>query len=887
MTEENNETKESKIEERKEKIVTELKKYQKYVIWIILGVVIWIGCWIRTRNISLLKDVTTGQYITADPDAMGFLRYVEYLAQNGHMIPIPDMLRYWPQGYSNLTEFSFLSYFITYIYKIVHWFWQTVTIQYIDIIYPVICFAIAMIFFFLLVRKLFDDDRIAILATAFLAVIPDFLFRTMTGVSDKEGLAIMLMFMALYFFILSLKEEKMWKSFTYSAVGGILTGIMGIVWGGVNFLYLTIGVFALLEIMFNRFNTKDLITYAIFVLFAINVSVLGYPARFTYLGFVFSTTTLPMVISLFSAIAKLIFDRFNIKFLKLKLPTGVTFLLIGFISIAIILAALQGPGYLLDKGHDFYQHLVQPFGSTRWSLTVAESQQPYIANLVSSMGWLWLIGVFTGISYLFYRTIEVLNPTRKIIMFRFTTFFVVFLFFFTMSRYASNSILNGESNVSLLLYIGSLFGLVSTILYFYLEAYYKGKDVYNNVEKMNRYWIFVIIWFIIMFVGARSALRLIFTFAPVTTVLFAFLMISLYDKSKSIDEKGYRGTIVAFLIVISIFALYNFEQNSLATAKSIGPSSYDQQWQIGMKWVRDNTPKDSAFAQWWDYGYAIQYGGQRATLTDGGNTLGALNYFVGRAVLTGQTETEALELLKAKNATHLLIVSDEIAKYAAFSSIGSDRNYDRFSWISTFGLNTAQTQETRNSTIYVYQGSYSFDEDFIYNDKVFPSKSSGIAGVFVQVGNDAISNNTLQQPIVAVVFNGQQTNIPLNCVVAGGQQIIFTDKGYPGCFMIIPQYDQATGQVNPIGAGLLLSRRVVSTNFARLYLFDEQSQYFKKVYDDSNTWAPIMVYGGRVIGPMKIWEISYPNNLNIPDYYYKNVVPDPAVELVDSSRYNQ
>ena len=66
---------------------------------------------------------------------------------------------------------------------------------------------------------------------------------------------------------------------------------------------------------------------------------------------------------------------------------------------------------------------------------------------------------------------------------------------------------------------------------------------------------------------------------------------------------------------------------------------------------------------------------------------------MGRNVLTGHSEQEALDFLYPHNTSYLLMVSDEIGKYPAYSSIGSDENYDRYSWISTFNLDQTQIKK--------------------------------------------------------------------------------------------------------------------------------------------------------------------------------------------------
>ena len=103
-----------------------------------------------------------------------------------------------------------------------------------DVIYPVITFAVAMVFFFLLIKRLFDW-KVGLLSTLFLVIVPAFLHRTMAGFSDHEALGVMLMFMAMYFYVIGWQSNTKWKSIGWGALAGIFTGLMGLSWGGWKF----------------------------------------------------------------------------------------------------------------------------------------------------------------------------------------------------------------------------------------------------------------------------------------------------------------------------------------------------------------------------------------------------------------------------------------------------------------------------------------------------------------------------------------------------------------------------------------------------------------------------------------------------------------------------
>src|SRR3989344_4313532 len=140
-------------------------------------------------------------------------------------------------------------------------------IQYIilaAIIYPPIALAIGLVFFFLLVKKLLNY-KVALIASAFLIVIPAFLFRTMAGISDKEALGTLLMFMAFYFLIYEWKHNNLKKSLIVGLLAGISTALMGLVWGGVSLVFLIIGIFGLVELLLHKFSKQKLYVYTMWI----------------------------------------------------------------------------------------------------------------------------------------------------------------------------------------------------------------------------------------------------------------------------------------------------------------------------------------------------------------------------------------------------------------------------------------------------------------------------------------------------------------------------------------------------------------------------------------------------------------------------------------------
>ena len=162
-----------------------------------------------------------------------------------------------------------------------------------------------------------------------------------------------------------------------------------------------------------------------------------------------------------------------------------------------------------------------------------------------------------------------------------------------------------------------------------------------------------------------------------------------------------------------------FVNSSNEQTKFSGPT-VTPQWQKAMFWLRENTPERSIIVHWWDYGYWVQYLGERPTVTDGGHGVGYWDHLIGRYLLTTPNPDAALSFMKTQNVSYLIIDQTDLGKYPAYSKIGSDPGgNDRYSQIPVMTLNPSQTQETAEGILRVYEGGTLVDEDIFYQDIFF------------------------------------------------------------------------------------------------------------------------------------------------------------------------
>ncbi len=890
------ESNEDIIKERKDKIMKFLKNNYNLIAYIVLAIIVWLSVKIRTRNLPLLRDITTETWtLGPDLDPFLFLRWAKYIVENGTLFAM-DTMRYVPLGYDVRGELLFHPYLMAWFHKIAVLFGSE-SVTHSAVLYPVFMFALTVIALFLFTRKIFvsslgerQANIIALISSFFLTIIPVLLPRTIAGIPEKESAAFLFMFLAFYFFLCSWESKKFVRGATFAILAGASTAGIALIWGGALFVFLTIGPAAFIAFLLGKMDKQKFYLYSLWVVSALAL-VYPFSTRFSIIGFFTTYITGSLIFVFFvAAFHMFVFTPYLAKYFtseKLsKIPPKIisTILLLIFIFFAI--SIFFGPSFIFSQIKSIWDTLIAP-SSTRLLLTVAENRQPYFTEWSGSFGpifkgqpiFFWLI--FFGSIYLFYKMISRMLMKKERIMLVLS--YVAFLFFLIFSRYSPNSTFNGTNMLSIFVYILGFVALVGCFGYYYYIYHKRNEE--HKLKNIEMGFIMLFIFFFFSILAARSAVRTIMVLVPSASIIVSYFSVAIFNDAKKIKDNTLKTTawvIVGIIIIAMVFAGYRFYGQINAEAANYAPSIYTQQWQKAMEWVRDNTPKDAVFGHWWDYGYWLQSIGERATVLDGGNAIGHWNHLMGRYALTGTNNTEAIEFLHAHDTTHFLIDSTDIGKYGAFSSIGSDLGYDRRSWISTFLRDNNQVQETKNSTIFVYAGGTVLDGDIIYDNngtRIFlPGGSAGIGAVLIEMDS---SRNLSSQPQGIFVYQNKQYKLPLRYAYVKGKFIDFGSGVESGVFLYT-KLTQTSLELD--GALLYLSERTVKSQLARLYLYKEDNPYFKLVHSEDDFLVAqvkaqnpeigdFVEYGG-LRGPIRIWEIDYPSEVGFREEYMLTYYPE-------------
>ncbi|MDP1695287.1 MAG: STT3 domain-containing protein, partial [archaeon] len=769
------------IQERKEKLVKFFKTKYDWIAYAILAIIVYIAVYIRTLNLPTLRDITTGGWtLGPDLDPFLFLRWTKYIIEHGSLMAI-DTMRYVPLGFDTSREMILLPYSMAWFHKLAVFFGST-SVEQSAVIYPVFMFALTVIAFFFLVRKIFIEDfgkikanAIALISCFFLTVLPALLPRTIAGIPEKESAAFLFMFLAFYFFISAWKSKTNFSRYSLVVLSGLATTAMSLIWGGSAYIYIVIAGAVFIGFFLGQINNARFYIYSVWLFISWLLPSL-FTSRFSLINLLTSTIS-GLSIGIFIIIG---FNLFLFKYFEKylngktisKIPKPVKSTILSIILAGLIGIIFFGFDFISHKFSDIIGNMITPI-TTRFGVTVAENRQPFFQEWASNFGpvvngiplffWLFFVG---SISLFYFMIRKIFTKKENIIL---TISYTAFLFALIFSRYSSTKLLNGTNGTSLFVYASGFIILIASFGYYYYAYFRENKE--EKLKDINFGIILLFFLFFFSIISARGSVRTIMVLVPPSAAIVAYFVISVFDYARKSKEssKIYAWIIFGIIFMITLLSAYNpsekvdsLYETSASQAINYGPTVYTQQWQKAMEWVRDNTPENAVFGHWWDYGYWLQSIGNRATVLDGGNAFGYWNYLMGRYALTGTNNQEALEVLYSHNATHFLIDSSDLGKYSAFSSIGSDANYDRYSWIPILLRNPSQSQETKNSVLNVYNGGFYLESDIVYDSngtKVFlPANKAAIAGIIVETD---LSGNILSQPQGVFFYQNKEYRLPL------------------------------------------------------------------------------------------------------------------------------
>jgi hypothetical protein len=519
----------------------------------------------------------------------------------------------------------------------------------------------------------------------------------------------------------------------------------------------------------------------------------------------------------------------KLKILKTKrISLGFQSTIIAGVIASILLIALYKVDFILRV-------LTSPGGTDRVSRTTSEIIGG--VNLWGTFSWILIFAIF-GALYLLYELFKE-NKKELLVIELFTIVSLVILLLIRID------------NISRLISFGMILIIIVVV---YLAHYFYSKDK-EFIDKSKVIYLVPFILFLLSGYLSKTAARFVFVFAPFVTLMAGYFLVS---AGKELYKRKHLK-LLSILIVIVIIAIFYVNADTSATqAKNTG-SHLPGQWESSMLWLRDNTPEGSVVSHWWDYGYWTQAVGERPSTEDGGKGGSYWIYTLARYGMVAFEEDGPLTYFKSHNVDYVLYSWEEIGKYHAFSYLSSHKGppgeYDRESTIGIFLL--AQEKEVRNGTLYAYQGGWTFDQDIVIDNLVLPENRAGVGAILMTLDENRTLNNA---PEAIIVYNDKQYNEKINCVYINGEKQTFdTNSSLDACIVFVDRYPNQQQKIDQ-GGIIFLSNKVYPGLFARLYILNEEVEGFEQVYSDN---TPFAIFKSRVIGPIRIWKINYPEDVKV------------------------
>jgi len=835
-----------------------------------------------------------------DVDPIRFLRQAKLIIENGNM-PANDISRAFPVGCPSNNELTLFPYLMAYAYQFLSLFSPELSLNQVATIYPVIFSAIACIMLYILAKQL-TDKNVALLVISISAVVPPLVKRSLAGFADRDIMSLVLGFASYYFYVKAYEPGSLRKSLYMMGSSGILMGMLGLTWQGAAIFSLVIVGIEILTMLFGSYSKRAFYMYSAWVIPMLLILILPkHVYRNVSEPFVLISVIVPGSLIIFGSIYLFSHRIFQFISSRQLMP----FIISGF-SLIVIVTLVIFHRVLSSLIVRIWQGIQYPLGADRLLKVIGELQPQGLNDWLLWPGFFFL-AVLGGIFLLAYRLSSKLGINKWSI----GVVLQIVVAAIILSRVLSGVYAGKNTFTTNMIYISSMVMLLVTVIgaAIYLRLYRR----WQEDNYLDRKALFLIVYLITTLVFARAANRFEFFLAPVsliagcyalctcirwlignralnnvticTVILLAIwefytlasmefvilsewgrmllvmmmILFSIYlcwlslrhiesMKFHHIFARVVTLVIMAFIILLSAVTPYSYAKTSYTLVYEVKPI-VNSNMKEALIHIKEQTPEDAVVAAYWEWGSAINLITERATILDDSQILYWV-YLMSRNVMMGQTEYEALEFLKAHQATHLMLTARDVYILPEVSYIA-----DRQISLQVYGSVVQRVKSDAGTVAFRYGTSnpVSVPEIRSLLQENNP-ETWKLIGVYLSV--DGSSKPQLRSAIVEFQKGNQILRFP-PCEIYFRRSLIYNrGKTAPGAILISAESN------DPFEWSILYLSPIARNSMAvRLYLMDEPSEFFSPVYYSNDP-------DGQSV---KVWKVKYP----------KDMVVDPGFLQLD------
>jgi dolichyl-diphosphooligosaccharide--protein glycosyltransferase len=482
------------------------------------------------------------------------------------------------------------------------------------IIFPVVFGSMTAIVIFALVRVL-GGTSAGLFASLFFALSPPIIVRGTIGWFKSEPLGLFYGLLGVYLFLSGIKSENKKIAISKLVGGGFFLAVGFASWGGIEFFLLPLGLF-FIALPFIRKDHKFLL-WAVPLFVAVTMLIAG--GLFARPGptFVFGMRGFAMIGPAILLVITIFIQKYS------KEQHRIRNSLLALAALIIIGVVVLSAGSLQSASFR-YLNAMNPFLTSEDPLvdSVAEHATPTLAQNFSYFSVLMLFAGL-GIWLVFRKRNGDPNASR----FSIKNEMIVFaLIIGIVGAYSGSTFSRLELLTATSVIILSSIGLAILVK----DILKRQNTPVKFVESSKKG------------TGSKKEIP-----AKKTSELLG-----------RIPKIAFVAVIVALLLVPT---LYPVNANWITITKSPptilnGGSNFaisTSDWPDALNWIKNNTPKDSVVASWWDYGYWVQTLGERKTLAD--NSTVDTNIIANIARMLLASPDEAWKMLNKAGANYVLV----------------------------------------------------------------------------------------------------------------------------------------------------------------------------------------------------------------------------------------
>jgi dolichyl-diphosphooligosaccharide--protein glycosyltransferase len=470
-------------------------------------------------------------------------------------------------------------------------------------------------------------SRAALLAAAFIAIVPGYISRSVAGSYDNEGVAIFALLGTYYLWVKAVHTGSLF----WSASCALAYFYMVSAWGGYIFIINLIPIFVVVMVVMGRYSTRLYSAYCSFYILGTLLSM-----QISFVGFqpVYSSEHL-IAMGVFGML-QLIGAIYWVKGLLSteqwkQLMRALAMLGLSLLTAAVVIGTMTG--YIAPWTGRFYSLLDPSYAKNHIPIiaSVSEHQPTTWASFFFDMHCLVFL-LPAGVYYVFK------NPTEGKIF---------------LVLYAATATYFAGVMVRLMLVLAPIACVMGAIAITEVLSRYLGvlKDwiLFSNVEE-NKKEI------------RRRKLEDLDHLRPFSLVLVlgVTLMLTFYAQHCAwVTAEAYSSPSI-------VLAAKGHDGNRI-----IFDDFREAYW-----WLRQNTPEDAKVMSWWDYGYQITGMANRTILVDNNTWNNTHIATVGRAMAS--SEEEAYPIMQSLDVDYVLVIFGGVTGYA------SD-DINKFLWMVRIG----------------------------------------------------------------------------------------------------------------------------------------------------------------------------------------------------------